>query len=96
MYRENKRCTYLDGCVGVQMWLVARMSVEKKKQKKIRDLHADVARDVLRAMLHGYAGVDADGCRCRWVQMRMWCRCGCGADADVVWMRMGCGCCGCG
>ena len=85
MYRENKRCTYLDGCVGVQTWLVARMSVEKKKQKKIRDLHADVERDVLRAMLHGYAGADADGCRC-----------GCGADADAVWMRMGCGCCGCG
>ena len=50
----------------MQTRLVARMSVEKKKQKKIRDLHADAARDVdvLRAMLHGYAGVDADGCGC--------------------------------
>ena len=53
---------------------------EKKKQKEISDLLADVARDVdvLRAMLHGYAGADADGCGCGWMRMRM------DADADVV------------
>ena len=80
---EYKRCTYSDGCVGMQTWLVAWMSVEKNKQNKISGLHMDAARDAdaLCAMLHGYAGVDVDGCRCR-----------CGADADVVWMRMWCGC----
>ena len=59
---------------------------EKKKQKKISDLLADVARDVdvLRAMLHGYAGADADGCRCRWMRMRMWYRCGWDVDAVDV------------
>ena len=70
---------------------------EKKKQKKISDLLVDVARDVdvLRAMLHGYAGADADGCGCgsMRMRMRMWYRCGwmwmwmwyrCGWDVDAV------------
>ena len=55
---------------------------EQKKQKKISDLLVDVARDVdaLCAVLHGYAGVDADGCGCGWMRMDV--------DVDAVWMRM--------
>ena len=67
---------------GMGLWLHVDMDEcrEKKKQKKISDLLADMARDVdvLRAMLHGYAGADVDGCGCGWMRMRM------DVDADVV------------
>ena len=66
------------------MWLVAWMSVEKKKNKNkiLTFVDAGIHVDVLRDMLH----VCVDGCGCA--------RCGCDVDADG--MQMGCRCCGYG